>query len=87
MAPHLRSAMSNHKVLIETNRHKGINVALRVCKNCFTFTYIDDEYHFLMICENLKDEYHTYQPNEPKFMYTANDNKQSGMDWEGKLSS
>ena len=50
-SPYLRSTMSkfrcsDHKLRIETGGHEGINVALRVFKNCLEkgHTYMDEDF-------------------------------------------
>ena len=40
---------SDHTLLIETGRHKGLDVNDLICKNC-SFGLIEDEVHFLLVC-------------------------------------
>ena len=40
---------SDHTLLIETGRHKRLDVNDRICKNC-TLGLIEDEIHFLLVC-------------------------------------
>ena len=40
---------SDHKLLIEVGRHKGLQVEQRLCKMCH-LNLVEDEFHFLTIC-------------------------------------
>ena len=40
---------SDHTLLIETGRHKGLDVNDRICKNC-SLGLVEDEVHFLLVC-------------------------------------
>ena len=40
---------SDHKLLIEVGRHKGLQVEQRLCKICH-LNLVEDEFHFLTIC-------------------------------------
>ena len=41
--------VSNHKLLIETGRHKNMNLSARTCPVC-DLNEIEDESHFLLSC-------------------------------------
>ena len=43
---------SNHKLAIEEGRYKNIPSHLRICTCCKT-GYVEDEYHFIMVCPTL----------------------------------
>ena len=40
---------NDHTLLIETGRHKGLDVNDRICKNC-SLGLVEDEVHFLLVC-------------------------------------
>ena len=45
--------LSCHNLEIETGRHKGIDREHRKCP--FGCNKLDDEYHFLMVCDKFKE--------------------------------
>ena len=54
--------MSSHCLEIEKGRHSGVARIDRICKICQSS--IEDEYHFVFICELYKDLRVKYLPRE-----------------------
>jgi hypothetical protein len=48
-----RIRISNSALMIEKGRHRKINLANRICPLCRS--EVEDEFHFSMICDKLKD--------------------------------
>ena len=62
IAHRIRSAISkfrtgNHDLEIEKGRHQKLTVNERLCKLCLSVnkTYVEDEYHVLMVCQFYND--------------------------------
>ena len=49
----IRIRISNSTLMIEKGRHRKINLANRICPLCRS--EVEDEFHFSMICDKLKD--------------------------------
>ena len=55
-----RFRCSCHNLMIELGRRQGIDQEVRLCRYCtrFGFDYIEDEYHFLLVCYAFSDLVH-----------------------------
>ena len=49
----IRIRISNSTLMVEKGRHRKINLANRICPLCRS--EVEDEFHFSMICDKLKD--------------------------------
>ena len=52
--------LSNHRLMIEVGRHRGLEKEKRVCPFCPN--YMEDEFHFLLKCE-------VYENQRENFLY------------------
>ena len=43
--------LSNHKLMIETGRHRNMDKTIRICPFCIS---VEDEIHFLSKCETFR---------------------------------
>ena len=55
--------ISNHNLMIEEGRQKGIPRELRMCKSC-DLGCVEDEYHFVIICPAYKNLRKKFIPNK-----------------------
>ena len=55
--------ISNHNLMIEEGRQKGIPRELRICKSC-DLGCVEDEYHFVIICPAYKNLRKKFIPNK-----------------------
>ena len=65
---------SSQSLTIEVGRHFSIDRCYRICPFCTVSRFIEDEYHFICVCDqysNLRsvfvDEYYWREPNRTKF--------------------
>ena len=55
--------ISNHNLMIEEGRQKGIPRELRICKSC-DLGCVEDEYHFVIICPAYEKLRKKFIPNK-----------------------
>jgi len=80
---------SSHNLMIEKGRHMKIDRQFRFCQYCQTknIYVIDDELHFLLVCEKVKQLRHKYfleewlhsDPSEALFIRLMSDSSQRGI--------